>query len=78
VAQRAPFDRRDSRREALEAPALSVFETEMYVGGDLVVGALTDRDEYLTVKGKRRVGDKSATPVRRSSVTTRGRRSRTD
>lgn len=39
---------------SLEAPALSIFETEVYVGGDLTVGSLVDRDGYLTVKGTRR------------------------
>ena len=42
---------------SFEAPALSVFETEMYVGGDLTVGDLTDRDNYLTVKGTRSVAE---------------------
>lgn len=44
---------------SLEAPALSVFETETYVGGNLTVGELTDRNHYLTVKGKRTVAGKT-------------------
>lgn len=36
---------------SLTAPSLAVFETEMYVGGDLAVKNLTDNDKYLTVKG---------------------------
>lgn len=40
---------------SVEAPALSVFETEMYVGTDVTVGELHDPDNYLTVKGKRTV-----------------------
>lgn len=39
---------------SLKAPALSIFETETWVGGDLV-GSLTDRDDYLQVKGKRTI-----------------------
>jgi hypothetical protein len=38
---------------SLDAPSLAVFETEVYIGGDLRVAELIDRDDQVTVKGTR-------------------------
>ena len=40
---------------SLVAAGLSIFETEVLVGGDLQVGALRDHDDLLTVEGARSV-----------------------
>ncbi|MFY0542152.1 hypothetical protein [Nannocystis pusilla] len=46
----------------LVARELAIFETEFYVGGDLRVDRLRDRDEYLTVAGARSVAEPAADP----------------
>lgn len=38
------------------ADKLSIFETEVLVGGDLEVRELEDRDDYLNVLGRREIG----------------------
>ncbi|MCY1062637.1 hypothetical protein [Nannocystis sp. SCPEA4] len=45
----------------LVARALFIFETEFYVGGDLRVDRLQDRDDYLTVVGERVVAEPDVT-----------------
>jgi hypothetical protein len=46
----------------LVARELAIFETEFYVGGDLRVERLRDRDEYLKVAGKRSVAHPDVDP----------------
>lgn len=41
----------------LVARALKIYETEVYVGGDLRLERLDDRDEYLKVEGRVSVGE---------------------